>query len=99
MYTTHYVRITNNSARNCHRLRRTEDEGKAFICTVGKEDTSPATAIRQRTTIVSSGEEITQEQDALKEELQGEHSEPSRSWTTLLLVSPPIESHPEAQSI
>jgi hypothetical protein len=98
MYRTYHVRITNNSTRNYYRLRRKEDEGKVFVCTVGKEDTSPATAIRKRTTIVSLGEEITQEQHVLKEALQGEHSESSRSWTTLLLVSPPIESHLEVQS-
>jgi hypothetical protein len=98
MHRTHYIRITNNSTRNYHRLRRTEDEGNAFVCTMGKEDTSLATAIRKRTTISSLGEEISQEQDTVKEELQGEHSESSRSWTTLSPVSPPIESHPEVQS-
>jgi hypothetical protein len=98
MHRTHHIRIINNSTRNCHRLRRTEDEGKAFVYTVGKEDTLPATAIRKGTIIVSLGEEITQGQGALKEELQGEHSELSRSWTTLSLVPPPIELHPEAQS-
>jgi hypothetical protein len=43
MYKTHHERIT----RNYHRLRRTEDEEKAFICTVGKENTSPTTKIRK----------------------------------------------------
>jgi 5,10-methylene-tetrahydrofolate dehydrogenase/methenyl tetrahydrofolate cyclohydrolase len=97
MYRTHHVRITNNSTKNCHRLRRTEDKGNAFVCTVGKENTLPATAIRKKTTIVSLGEETTQEQNTLNEELQGEHSELSRSWTTLSLVSPPIKSHPKVQ--
>jgi hypothetical protein len=82
MHRTHHVRITNNSTRKCYRLRRTEYEEKDFVCNVGKEDTSPATAIRKRTTIVSWGEDITQKQDTLKEELQGKYSEPSRSWTT-----------------
>jgi hypothetical protein len=79
MHRTHHVRITNNSTRNYHRLRRTKDKEKAFICTVGKEDTSPVTTIRKRTTIVSLGEEITQVPNTLKEEPQGEHSKPSRS--------------------
>jgi hypothetical protein len=61
MHRTHHVRITNNGTRNYHRLRRTEDKGKAFASTMGKEDTSPVTAISKRTTIVSLGEEMTQE--------------------------------------
>jgi hypothetical protein len=61
IHKTHHVRRTYNSTKSCYRLRRTEDEGKAFVCTVGKEDTSPATAISKRTTIVSLREEITQE--------------------------------------
>jgi hypothetical protein len=51
----------------------TEVEGKAFVCTLGKEDTLLVTAIRKRITIASLGEEITQEQDAVKEVPQGEH--------------------------
>jgi hypothetical protein len=42
---------------------------------VGKEDTLPATVIRKRITTVSLGEGITQQEDALKEELQGGYSE------------------------
>jgi hypothetical protein len=98
IHRTYSVRITNNSTRNGHRLRRTEDEGKAFVFTVPKEDTSPVTAIRKRTTIISLGEEITQEQDTVKEELQEQHSEPRGSSTTPSLVFSPLESHPEALS-
>jgi uncharacterized membrane protein len=78
IHRTHHVRIT-KTTKNCHRLRRTQEEGEAFVCTVGKEDTLPATAIRKGTTRLNFEKEITQEQDALKEELQGEHSELSRS--------------------
>jgi hypothetical protein len=95
MHRTHSVRITNTSTRDSPRLRSIEVVKKAFASTVGKEDISPATAIRRRITIASLEEEITQEQDASKEEHQGEHSEPSRSLTTLSPASPPIESHPE----
>jgi hypothetical protein len=98
MYRTHHFRTTNNRIRNYHSLRRTKDEGKAFVSSMRMEDTSSATAIRKRTIIVSLEEKITQEYNTLKAELQGEHSELSRSWKTPLLVFPPIESYPEAQS-
>jgi hypothetical protein len=65
---------------------------------VGKEDISTATVIRQRTIIGSLKEEIIQEQDTSKEEYSGEHSELSRSLTTLLLVFPPIKPHLEEQN-
>jgi hypothetical protein len=75
-----------------------EDTKKVFAFTLGKENILPATVIRKRTTIASLEERIIQEQDALKEEQQGQHSEPSRSSTTLLLVFSPIESHLAVQS-
>jgi hypothetical protein len=46
---------------------------------MGKEDILPAAVIRKRTMIVSLEEETIQEQNALKEEYQGKHSELSRS--------------------
>jgi hypothetical protein len=98
MCRTHSVRITNTSARDSPRQRRIKDTKKALTSTVGKEDISPATVIRNRTTIASLKEEIIQEQDNLKEEHQGKHSELSRNSTTLSPASLSIKSHPEAQS-
>jgi hypothetical protein len=98
MHTTHSIKTTNTSTIDCPRSRRIEDARKALAFTIGKKDILPVTAIRKRTIIVSLEEGTIQEQDVLKEVHQGEHSEPSRSFTTLLLVSPLIESHLETQS-
>jgi hypothetical protein len=73
MCRTHGVRITNTNIRDFHRQRRIDDARKAFTSTVRKGNIWPATVIRKRTTIVSLEEGIIQEQDALKEEHQGEH--------------------------
>jgi hypothetical protein len=70
----------------------------AFTSTIGKEDYLPATAIRERTTIVSLIEETIHEPDTSKDDHQGEHSELSRNLRTLSLVFPPIKSHLEVQN-
>jgi hypothetical protein len=98
MHRTHSIRITNTSTRDSLRQRRIEDVRNAFASTMGKEDILPATVIRKRTTIASLEEAIIQEQNTLKEGHQGEDSEWSRSSISLSPASPPIESHPEAQS-
>jgi hypothetical protein len=70
---------------------------KSFANRMGKQDILPATVIRKRMTIISLKEEIMQDQDALKEEDQGEHVELSLSLITPLPGSPPIESHLQAK--
>jgi hypothetical protein len=57
MQRTLSVRTTNISTRDFPKQRRIKDVRKAFVSTVGKGDTSPATAIRKRIIIVSSEEE------------------------------------------
>jgi hypothetical protein len=93
---THSVRITNTSTRDSPRQRTIEDAKKALTSKVGKEDILPATIIRKRITIASLEEEIIQEQDSSKVEPQGDHSELSRSLSTLSPTSFPIKLHPQA---
>jgi hypothetical protein len=96
MHRTHSIRTTNTSTRDSPRQRRIEDAKNAFTSTVGKEDILQATVIRNRITIASLEEEIIQEQNTSKQEYQGEHSELSRSLTTLSPAFRPIESYSEA---
>jgi hypothetical protein len=77
--------------------RRINNAKKAFAFTVGKKNISPITVISKRTTIASLEEEIIQAQETTQEKYQREHSELSRSLTTLLPVSLPIKSLPKAE--
>jgi hypothetical protein len=73
IHKTYNIRTTNISTSDSPRERRIKDIRKAFVSTMGKENTSPATAFRKQTIIVTLEKETISEQDASKEAHSGEH--------------------------